>query len=77
MQTASQTGSLVLHSLYVDLTEIMASICKKKRSSLQIGRTIFVFMVAGQTFSACFLVGTENTGIADMDQVKPEIHPVQ
>lgn len=52
-QTASQTGSLPVHSPYVDLTEIMTSLCRN-RSALQMGRATFAFMVFGQTSPACF-----------------------
>lgn len=38
---------------YVDLMEIMTSLCIN-RSALQMGRTIYIFMVFGQTLPACF-----------------------
>jgi len=75
-QTAFQTGSLVLCSTYIDLTEIMVSLCEK-RSALQIGRARFAFIVTEQSLSACFLVGIENVEIAKLDQFRPVIQLVK
>ena len=71
------SGSLPVRWPYVDLTEIITSLCKNI-SALQMGRTIFAFMVFGQTLPAwgCSL-GVGNMGIAELDQTRPVIHLVQ
>lgn len=52
-KTAPQTGSLPVCSIFVDLTEIMTYLCKNRRA-LQMSRTIFAFMLFGQTLPVGF-----------------------
>lgn len=62
---------------YVDLMEIMTSLCIN-RSALQMGRTIYVFMVFEQTLPARFS-GDVQLGleILELDQTRPVVHLVQ